>query len=136
MRKGISPIIATVVLVAVTLVIAVAIVSWLMGIWGSFGVSPQVSIRNQIMFANGTLVMYVINDGSGADRFLRAELVVNGSSVATVDELNGLDGGEIPSGFRGWVTADFDYELEAGSKAVIKVYLESGTQSFDVFVLG
>jgi flagellin-like protein len=36
-RKAISPIIATVILIAVTLAIGVAIAAWIMGLWGGMG---------------------------------------------------------------------------------------------------
>ncbi|MEM2021528.1 MAG: archaellin/type IV pilin N-terminal domain-containing protein [Zestosphaera sp.] len=35
--KGISPILATVILIAVTLIIAIAVIGWIMGVWGSMG---------------------------------------------------------------------------------------------------
>lgn len=35
LRKGISPVIATVIIVAVALAIAIAVVGWVMGIWGA-----------------------------------------------------------------------------------------------------
>ncbi|MEM2659536.1 MAG: archaellin/type IV pilin N-terminal domain-containing protein, partial [Zestosphaera sp.] len=37
LNKAISPILATVILIAVTLVIAIGVIGWIMGIWGSFG---------------------------------------------------------------------------------------------------
>jgi len=36
-NKAISPILATVILIAVTLVIAIGVIGWIMGIWGSLG---------------------------------------------------------------------------------------------------
>jgi flagellin-like protein len=37
LNKAISPILATVILIAITLVIAIGVIGWIMGIWGSLG---------------------------------------------------------------------------------------------------
>lgn len=36
-NKAISPILATVILIAVTLIIAIAVIGWIMGVWGTLG---------------------------------------------------------------------------------------------------
>ncbi|MCC5990400.1 MAG: hypothetical protein LM558_02675 [Thermosphaera sp.] len=66
-KKGISPILATVILIAVTLVIAVGVIGWVMGIWGSMGktetlkiISGNITIDNN----NATLYLDVINQGT------------------------------------------------------------------------
>ena len=46
MKKGISPVIATVILVAVALVLAVALAGWVMGIWGGLGSTEALQISN------------------------------------------------------------------------------------------
>jgi len=49
--RGIEPIIAVVILVAVTLVIAIGVIGWLMGWWGTLGTveSLQLMPRQQII---------------------------------------------------------------------------------------
>jgi len=37
LNKAISPILATVILIAVTLVIAIGVIGWIMGVWGTLG---------------------------------------------------------------------------------------------------
>ncbi|MEM0362120.1 MAG: archaellin/type IV pilin N-terminal domain-containing protein, partial [Sulfolobales archaeon] len=44
LNKGISPVIATVILVAVALLLAVALAGWVMGIWGTIGATEAVQI--------------------------------------------------------------------------------------------
>jgi len=41
LRRGIEPIIAVVILVAVTLVIAIGVIGWIMGWWGTFGATEN-----------------------------------------------------------------------------------------------
>jgi len=47
-KKGISPVIATVILVAVALVLAVALAGWVMGIWGGLGSTEALQISGYI----------------------------------------------------------------------------------------
>lgn len=61
-KKGISPILATVILIAVTLVIAVGVIGWVMGIWGSMGRTEMLSVTP--IKLNGTnLELLIINQG-------------------------------------------------------------------------
>jgi flagellin-like protein len=61
-KKGISPILATVILIAVTLVIAVGVIGWVMGIWGSMGRTEMLSVT-PIKLTNETLELLIINQG-------------------------------------------------------------------------
>uniref|UniRef100_A0A7C1I812 Type IV pilin n=1 Tax=Fervidicoccus fontis TaxID=683846 RepID=A0A7C1I812_9CREN len=69
-KKGISPILATVILIAVTLVIAVGVIGWVMGIWGSMGKTETLKIisGNITVYTTGTqkaeLYLDVINQGT------------------------------------------------------------------------
>ncbi len=139
-RKAISPIIATVILVAVTLVIAVAIVGWLMGLWGGLaGGSPAIQITNQILYTNGTLQFYLKNTGGGSDVILSAQLLKNGAVAGsnTTFTLVGTTTGTsptVPANWAGWVKVDFSkVTLKPGDTVIIKLYFKtSGTQQFQV----
>jgi len=66
-KKGISPILATVILIAVTLVIAVGVIGWVMGIWGSMGKTETLKIiSGNITLSGGIATLYldVINQGT------------------------------------------------------------------------
>jgi len=133
MKKGISPVIATVILVAVTLVIAVAIVGWLFGLWGGLaGGSPSIQITNQklsISDTTATLEVYIRNTGGGSDKILKVELL-----YGDVTKEGSPDAETIPANFAGWVKVTFtDVTLNAGDTVIIKIYFEkSGTQTFQV----
>ena len=63
-KKGISPILATVILIAVTLVIAVGVIGWVMGIWGSVGRTEMLSVTPmKLNSADGKLELLIINQG-------------------------------------------------------------------------
>ncbi|MEM4685696.1 MAG: archaellin/type IV pilin N-terminal domain-containing protein, partial [Sulfolobales archaeon] len=65
LNKGISPVIATVILVAVALVLAVALAGWVMGIWGTLGATEAVQIVSASLSSN-KLNLTVINKGSAS----------------------------------------------------------------------
>jgi flagellin-like protein len=53
-RKAISPIIATVILIAITLIAAIAIAGFVFGLFGSFSASAQVSASSSIASTQAT----------------------------------------------------------------------------------
>jgi flagellin-like protein len=79
-RKAISPIIATVILIAVTLAIGVAIAAWIMGIWGGMGGTETLKILpNSTLTVDGDRVelkLTIKNDGSRDARVVGVEVVV------------------------------------------------------------
>lgn len=132
------------ILVAVTLVIAIAIVGWLMGLWPSMaGGTPNIKVTNIRMFNNGTLYVYIKNEGSGSDKFLKAELIVGGVSVATANSIElentSAESNVIPAGYSGWGKIDFGLgmDLDAGSKVQVRLYFDtSGIMIYDAVILG
>jgi flagellin-like protein len=142
LRRGIEPIIATVILVAVALIIAVAVVGYLMGLFGGLtGGSPQISVTNIVLKSNGQLEMYISNTGAGSDRLLKVE-VIAGGSVKTADVSSvgnspvGTAATIISGNFKGWVTASIsNLNLNPGDTVIVKLYFEkSGTQTINAVV--
>ncbi|MEM1604440.1 MAG: archaellin/type IV pilin N-terminal domain-containing protein [Zestosphaera sp.] len=79
LNKAISPILATVILIAVTLVIAIGVIGWIMGIWGSFGATETLQVYPD-SFINATantkiLILHVKNTGSATAVIYRIEIV-------------------------------------------------------------
>ncbi|MEM4631467.1 MAG: archaellin/type IV pilin N-terminal domain-containing protein [Acidilobaceae archaeon] len=52
MRKGISPVIATVILIAVAIAVAIAVGAWVMGIWGGLGGGERLVISYARLYGN------------------------------------------------------------------------------------
>ncbi len=66
--KGISPVLATVILIAITLIAAVAIAGFVFGLFGSFTNSPQLSVSIASCYKQGADVecaLLIQNTGSG-----------------------------------------------------------------------
>ncbi|MEM1638797.1 MAG: archaellin/type IV pilin N-terminal domain-containing protein [Desulfurococcaceae archaeon] len=90
--EGIEPIIAVVILVAVTLVLAIAVVGWIMGWWGATA-GPTESLKITPIKAtndndNGVIELYVCNTGTGRANI--TSVLVTGIGTATeIEEENG-----------------------------------------------
>ncbi len=140
LRRGIEPIIATVILVAVALIIAVAVVGYLMGLFGGLaGGSPQISITNIILREDGKLEFYINNAGAGSDRLLKIE-VISGSQI--IDSSAGAGAAAvmtISGNFKGWITtislSNINNKVNVGDTVIVKFYFEkSGTHTINVVI--
>ena len=88
-RRGLSPVIATVILVAVTIVVAVAIAYWMGGIAGLYTRYEQL----EITYANPVRATDLVYGGTQTDGWNITLKVKNtGSASATIDDilLNGV----------------------------------------------
>jgi len=90
LRKAISPILATVILIAVTLVIAIGVIGWIMGIWGSLG-GPSESL---VVTGGGTATgKSAPSSGENGELDFSLTIVNKGSATATLlrIEVSGID---------------------------------------------
>ncbi|MEM5822835.1 MAG: archaellin/type IV pilin N-terminal domain-containing protein [Ignisphaera sp.] len=73
--RGIEPIIAVVILVAVTLVLAIGVIGWIMGWWGTLGGTETLQIMPYSeLYSNGNLTIYVKNLGTTTSYIAKAEV--------------------------------------------------------------
>ena len=91
LRKGISPVIATVIIVAVALAIAIAVVGWIMGIWGAVTGGTELLKLYPDSYINASykyIVLHIKNEGGGTAVIYKIEVsglgaVSSGSTGAT-----------------------------------------------------
>jgi flagellin-like protein len=81
-RAGISPVVATVILVAVAIVIAIAVAFWASGLVGVFTRFEKLEIVSAIM-TNPTTFQVVIRNTGSADSAI-IQVVVQGSAIGTL----------------------------------------------------
>jgi len=119
--KGIEPIIAVIILVAVTLVIAVGVIGWLMGWWGGAGQVESLVIHpDSKLYADGRVVLHVENKGSAAAVIYKVEILGVGS--ADINPVKTLS-----PGAEGTIEATVqDAQLVAGATYVVRVYTKAG----------
>ena len=65
-RKGISNVVATIILIAVAIALAVAVAVWVFGIGASASKTATLQIQAMNLYANGTLILMVYNPSSSA----------------------------------------------------------------------
>jgi hypothetical protein len=121
--SGIEPIIAVVILVAVTLVIAIGVIGWLMGWWGGMGqVETLVIHPDSKLYADGTIELHVENKGTAAAVIYKVEVV----GVASATKFDGVDSITLAPGQDTTFTAKIGTELTAGASYVVRVYTKAG----------
>lgn len=127
-KKGISPVIATVILVAVAVVIAAALAGFSSSLFGTYSsAGAAVTVRSITMDVNGLGTVELVNSGNVADELVSISVV----GFAPAPPIDTGDGFGIPTD--GSVTsADFDIDGDAifqqGQVVTIKLTLKSGAQ--------
>jgi len=137
-RKAISPILATVIIIAVTLVIAIGVIGWIMGIWGTFGSTERLQIMpDSKLYSNKTIVLHVKNLGSATAVITKIEVVgtdltATGSCTVTPGEdgyLVGTTTGSFTSTLATTpktVTLTGTASITPGASYQVKVYTAAG----------
>jgi len=125
-RKAISPIIATVILIAVTLAIGVAIAAWIMGIWGGMGGTETLKILpNSTLTVNNnqvTLELTIKNDGSRDAKVVGVEVVVGAKVCKLSNPFTTISAGAMVTGTATGTCS----ELTPGASYTVKVITEAG----------
>lgn len=130
--KGIEPIIAVVILVAVTLVIAIGVIGWIMGWWGTFGATESIRVYPDSYIIGNTLHLHIKNEGSAAAVIYKIE--VSGLGTASITSANGTLGEPSPSsgevkvdpGDEGWITCSLGTPAVAGTRYQVTIYTRAG----------
>jgi flagellin-like protein len=90
LSKGIEPIIAVVILIAVTLVIAIGVIGWIMGWWGTLGATEVLQIfpDSKIIIYDGTptLELHIQNKGTADSAINKIE--VAGKTITKFNNSN------------------------------------------------
>ncbi|GAB6147579.1 archaellin/type IV pilin N-terminal domain-containing protein [Stetteria hydrogenophila] len=121
--RGISPVVATVIIVAVAVAISIAVAGWLMGLWGTYGNVEELSVMPDTeLYANGTLILHLKSTGTKAAVVTKIE-VVNVGSTALANRVTLSQGEE--------TTLSLDLQttgtIVAGSSYLVKIYTDSGS---------
>ncbi len=130
-RRGISPVVATVIIVAITIVIALAFAFWASGLLSAFQQTERLELR-AITATDGTIVIQIKNVGS---------------NNAVIDEIIGTQAGSIifsttPTGATATLTPGEiqrftlnDGDFDSGESVDITVITTSGnTYTVTVFI--
>jgi len=119
--RGISPVIATVIILAVTVAIAVAVIGWITGLFSSAtGGTEELQIMpDSYINASGTqavLILHVVNKGSDVTIY-KIEAAGIGATATTIT---------VPAGADTTYTVTLPGSAVAGTTYTIKVYTKNG----------
>jgi flagellin-like protein len=92
-RKAVSPVIATVILVAVAITVAVAVAYWMGGIAGQYTKFEKVEIQSAVCVNNGTfwtITMRLKNTGTATSTLISC--FINDEEIDTYDATGALPG--------------------------------------------
>jgi archaeal flagellin N-terminal-like domain len=129
-RKAISPVIATVILIAVTLAIGIAIAAWLMGIWGGLGGTEALKVlptSELIVTGDGSLsnlTLVIKNEGSKDAKLTAVQIEMGGGACKqNVDQVIRV-GSQVNVNLEGSTFACTG--LVPGATYMVKVVTEAG----------
>jgi len=121
LKRGIEPIIAVVILVAVTLVIAIGVIGWIMGWWGTFGATESLQFYPDSYInatTSPTLYLHVKNSGSASAVIYKVEIPgVTTISTTTVT---------VTPGNETTLKLTFSGTVTAGANYLVKIYTRAG----------
>jgi flagellin-like protein len=130
--RGIEPIIAVVILVAVTLVIAIGVIGWLMGWWGTLGATEQLILYGDSKLKVGTdkvtVELHVANKGSAAAVIYKVEVAGSSATSLSVNNIACPNNQcTLTPGDDQTIAAEFGkIDLVPGTSYVVKVYTKAG----------
>jgi len=118
-RKGISPVIATVILIAVAVAIAIAVAFWAAGLTGIFTRFEKLEISSAYATAVNTVVINVRNTGS-SDATI-TDIFLNGRPLAQATPIGTASGTVVGGGIVATITGATPLTVKTGESATITV---------------
>jgi flagellin-like protein len=105
-NKGISPVLASIILLAVTVAVGVGVASYVFGLFGSYAEAPAVKVSGAPVLngATGVLSVNLINTGAQSDTVVSVSTVINGTRQTVLPTSGETVGG---GGAQSTVVADF-----------------------------
>jgi len=131
--RAISPIIAMIIIIGVTLAIAFAVVGWLFGLWGGLaGGTPQITITNVDGYINKSdnnniyVRVYMMNKGTAGDEILEVRIVHAGEETTCTVK----NGTIVNAGLKGWLLFVCEQDEKqnkatVGDSFMLKIYFKN-----------
>ena len=139
--RGISPVIATVIILAVTIAIAVAVIGWITGLFGATTSGTEQLQIYPDSYINGTaktLHLHIVNKGSDITIYkittckeeitsftysLASSDIIPTTTTANATNANSI---VVGAGFDGWLNVNLTKTYTAGTNCEVKVYTKAG----------
>ena len=124
LRKAISPVIATIIIIAIALAITIAAVGWIMGLWGTVAGGTEYLQIFPDSYINGTrVVLHVANKGSAAAVIYKVEVMGLGEAEISATQLTITPGAETMLSTN---EIYLDKACTAGTSYLVVIYTKAG----------
>jgi|GEM_PF-1653380 len=121
--KGLEPLIAAIILIAITLVIAIAVAAWILGIFAgtaSGGERLKILPNATLNATNGTLSLWIVNEGGSSAKIISID-------INAIHQCSSIDPDTIPPGGPTKVTANCSSAaIAAGVTYTVRVITAAG----------
>jgi len=126
LSKGIEPIIATIIIVAVTLVIAIAVIGWIMNWWGilTSGQEMLQIMPDSTLRTNGSMTLHVKNTGGTTVTIYKVEIYGTNCTATKNISPNVLKPGD---DIHISVEPDSICSLVPGTRYTVRIYTNTGS---------
>jgi flagellin-like protein len=134
-RRGISPVIATVIIVAVAIAISIAVAGWLMGLWSGFGKTEALKVMpdSYADSSNGQLTLHIQNVGGSKAEIYKIELSGENVDISTCSSSGtGITVNTttkiitVDPGADGTITCNAPITVSAGVAYSLSIYTKAG----------
>jgi len=127
-KKALSPVVAAIILIAVTVAVSIAVAAWMGSMTFGFMATEEISVSSMtfsdISTANGdTIVVNVQNTGT-TDVSIMADVTVTGANVTAASTTAAI----VTAGASEQFTVALTGELEAGSKYNVELLSTKGNK--------
>ena len=122
--RGISPVIATIIILAVTVAIAIAVVGWITGLWGGLaGGTEQLVIYPDSYINASSKILYLHVRNEGGDITIDSIEVVGLGKISSTN----INTTVIAAGSETWISANITTGTPvAGTSYTVKLYTKGG----------
>ena len=93
MARGTEPVIAAVILIAIAVVVAIAVIGWIMGLWGAVTTPREQLSVTGVGLKDGELTLIITNSG-GVDATVTAISINGPGCVATIELTETIEAGK------------------------------------------
>jgi flagellin-like protein len=127
--KALSPVVASIILIAVTVAVSVVVAAWMGGMTiGLMGSAEQVSITN-VAFSNGNTIQVMVMNAGGTDSSISNAFINGVATTAFASPVTVPKSSSITMTFvgTGGTDANATFTLTSGTSYTIKLITAKGT---------
>jgi flagellin-like protein len=122
-RKALSPVVAAIILIAVTVAVSIAVAAWMGALTFTFMKTEELKITS-MTFQTGNATIYVTN--TGADSLTISSVTIDDAPAGTPTWGGSITGGTLAKGASGTITVSHSWS--SGSKYTYAVLTTQGNK--------